>query len=812
MPFARHYLFFHLLICLFAAFFSCSGSLASAEEVVKPSQQSATEQQSFPGLNEVVPQATTTIAQIREAEKNIETIAAGETTRTTLEALNESLKKLEAQYPEWGDINDWRLNQLQQAQLNYRNLANEIALPLKHISTQLKELEMFHTTWENRQNFWREWRKQLQKTDLSIPEDPFERTLSGIAGLLQNIKRVSAESIKFQQILAPDQEIIISRLRTIDEGLNNRRKDTLRRNTFTMFEGEYYSQFNTNLWSDFVEGLSNTLKFSDNFLPRHGMSIALHAVVATFLCILLIYRRKQDRPLPKEWHLIFNRPFAGATFITILLFGTFTETYQKLPLLGGWALLLIVIMAAMRLHTIAYKQPLAKKTIEIVATIFILSKSFQIFGLPVPVFQLYTLLLCVVAIPASYYLLKKQRIKDNKLRTFLSILLVIASIGVPAAIFGYANLAETLINGTLSTFVIIILIQMALQFGHGGVNAFMNMEVIKNRHFIKVLGQDEATRKLQTLLSIIIIANSSLYILVIWKFFDNVDAAWVALLSLEYRIGNFSISVQMAILLVMVLYLTTVFSWVVQAFVDSQMMTPRKMDIGVKASLKRLTHYGIVSVGFFTAIGMAGIDLQKFAILAGALGVGIGFGLQNIVNNFVSGLILLFERPIKVGDVINIDQDWGTITKIGLRSTIFETFERAEIIVPNADLVAQKVTNWTYTNKIVRGTLPVGVKYGSPLEKVLGLLSRAGREHPEVLTYPAVSAFFVGFGDSSINFELRFWIRSIDDRLRIFSEIGVIIDKLFREEGIEIPFPQLDLHIESIPEGARGETSLSHSP
>ncbi|MBN2793486.1 MAG: mechanosensitive ion channel, partial [Desulfuromonadales bacterium] len=771
MPFSRNLLFFHLLICLFTAFVSFSNSLASAEEIT-PSQLAATEEQTFPGLNEVVPQATTTIAQIREAEKTIETIAAGKTTSTTLKGLNESLKKLEAQYPEWGDINDWRLNRLQQAQLSYRDLASEIALPLKNISTQLQELEAMHTSWENRQDFWRDWRKQLQKSDLSIPEEPFDRALSGIAELLQQINRVSTQLIKFQQIFAPDQEIIISRLRTIDEGLNNRRKDTLRRNTFTMFEAEYYSQFNANLWSEFVEGLANTVKLSDNFLQRQGLSIALQAVAAAFFCILLVYRKKQDRPLPQDWAFIFERPLAGATFITVVLFGTFTEAYQNLPLFGGWLLLLIVIIAAMRLYTIACPQPLAKKTIQIVATVFILSKSFQIFGLPVPVFQLYTLLLCVIAIPASCYLLQKQRIKDNKIRTFLSILLVIASIGVPSAVFGYDNLAATLINGTLSTFIIIILIQMALQFGRGGINAFMNMDAIKERHFIKVLGQDEATKKLQTLLSIIIVSNSSLYILVIWKFFDNVDAAWGALVTLEYSIGNFSISVQMIILLVLVLYLTTVFSWVVQAFVDSQMMTPKKMDIGVKASLKRLAHYGIVSVGFLIAIGMAGIDLQNFAILAGALGVGIGFGLQNIVNNFVSGLILLFERPIKVGDVINIDQDWGTITKIGLRSTIFETFERAEIIVPNADLVSQKVTNWTYTNKIVRGTLPVGVKYGSPLEKVLGLLSRAAREHPEVLTYPAVSSFFVGFGDSSINFELRFWIRSIDDRLRIFSEIG----------------------------------------
>jgi small-conductance mechanosensitive channel len=222
------------------------------------------------------------------------------------------------------------------------------------------------------------------------------------------------------------------------------------------------------------------------------------------------------------------------------------------------------------------------------------------------------------------------------------------------------------------------------------------------------------------------------------------------------------------------------------------------MDIGVKESLKRLTHYALFSVGFLVAVSMAGLDLQKFTILAGALGVGIGFGLQNIVNNFVSGLILLFERPVKVGDIINIDQDWGTIKKIGLRSTIFETFDRAEIIVPNADLVAQKVTNWTFSSKIVRVNLPVGVAYGSPLEKVLGVLNRAAREHPDVFSYPEPNTIFEEFGNSSINFRLRFWVHTIDDRMKIRSEVAVIVDRLFREEGIEIPFPQRDLHLRSI--------------
>jgi small-conductance mechanosensitive channel len=133
-----------------------------------------------------------------------------------------------------------------------------------------------------------------------------------------------------------------------------------------------------------------------------------------------------------------------------------------------------------------------------------------------------------------------------------------------------------------------------------------------------------------------------------------------------------------------------------------------------------------------------------------------------------------------------------------LRSTVFETFDRSEIIVPNADLIAQKVTNWTFSSKIVRVVLPVGVAYGSPLEKVLEILNKAAVEHSEVIPYPKPDSIFEGFGTSSIDFKLRFWVNSIDERLRIRTEVAVIIDRLFREEDIVIAFPQQDLHLRSI--------------
>jgi len=363
---------------------------------------------------------------------------------------------------------------------------------------------------------------------------------------------------------------------------------------------------------------------------------------------------------------------------------------------------------------------------------------------------------------------------------------------------GFERLASMLLHASLSTFMLVIILRISLLLVSGGIESFMGLEWIRNRKFMQVLGLEEGTRKLQTLAEIIILVNAVLILMVLWNVFDSFQDARNIIMGYEFTFGELTLSVKMVLLVVIILYLTTLFSWVLEAFVDSQIMTPRNMELGVKESLKRLLHYGLFTLGFLIAVSTAGLDLQKLTILVGALGVGIGFGLQNIVNNFVSGLILLFERPVKVGDIINIDQDWGTITRIGLRSTIFETFDNSEIIVPNADLVAQKVTNWTFTSKMTRIILPVGVVYGSPLEKVLEILNKAAKEHPEVLSNPAPNSIFEGFGNSSIDFKLRFWVRTIDERLRIRTEVAVIIDRLFREEDIEIAFPQLDLHLRSI--------------
>jgi small-conductance mechanosensitive channel len=225
-----------------------------------------------------------------------------------------------------------------------------------------------------------------------------------------------------------------------------------------------------------------------------------------------------------------------------------------------------------------------------------------------------------------------------------------------------------------------------------------------------------------------------------------------------------------------------------------------RIDPGVQNSLITLIGYAGLIVAAFAFLSALGFDLGNLALIAGALSVGIGFGLQSIVNNFISGLILLFERPIKVGDWVVTASGEGTVKKISVRSTEIETFNRASIIVPNSELISQSVTNWTHKNRLGRVIIKVGVSYGSDPELVREILLKCAKEHPQTLTYPASFVTWQDFGESSLDFDLRVYIRDIANILEVSTALRFAIFKAFKEAGVEIPFPQRDVHVKSWPE------------
>jgi small-conductance mechanosensitive channel len=208
----------------------------------------------------------------------------------------------------------------------------------------------------------------------------------------------------------------------------------------------------------------------------------------------------------------------------------------------------------------------------------------------------------------------------------------------------------------------------------------------------------------------------------------------------------------------------------------------------------------ILALGFVIGLGVLGVDLTRVTVLASAFGVGIGFGLQDVVNNFVCGMILLFERPIHVGDMIEIGNLLGEVRRIGIRASTVRTGQGADIVVPNSQFITANVTNWTLTDQLRRIELPVGVNYSAPPKKVIDVLEAVARAHPGVLRDPPPRALFVGFGDSSINFELRAWTDQSTDWSKTRSELAVAVYDAVQEAGMTFPFPQREVRVLHDPE------------
>lgn len=261
-------------------------------------------------------------------------------------------------------------------------------------------------------------------------------------------------------------------------------------------------------------------------------------------------------------------------------------------------------------------------------------------------------------------------------------------------------------------------------------------------------------------------------------------------------IGNIEVSVTKLIEGALILALTIVFSRTLSRLLQRSIAKKAYLDPGLRYTLGKLSQYLIITLGVLLALKAAfSLDLTSIAVLFTALSVGIGFGLQYIAADIASGFILLFERPVRVGDRITIGDDEGDVQSINLRTTVVATNDRISIIVPNSKLISQRLINWSYGDPRARISIPVGVAYNSNIELVSNMLMKAAEDVDNVLRDPAPKVQFLKFGDWSLDFRLLVWTNRPRLHTQIRSDINYRIEKLFRDAGIEIPFPQTELRL-----------------
>ncbi len=371
----------------------------------------------------------------------------------------------------------------------------------------------------------------------------------------------------------------------------------------------------------------------------------------------------------------------------------------------------------------------------------------------------------------------------------------VAFTGLVCSILGFHNLADFLLLRIILTSLLAAIFVALRVFLRDSLLLLLEKETSVANSLRKVLTFDRDTGKrlnfwIMTLLDLFGILAAAYLLLVLWRFphqdLVNLISGWFTGIS----IGSYTFSLADVILAFFVLFGVVALTRVIRTFLENRLFPQTNMDIGVRTAVSSGISYVGILIALLLALSTLGIDLTKLALIAGALSVGIGFGLKDIVNNFVSGLILLFERPIKMGDWVIVGELEGKVKQINVRSTEIETFSRASVIIPNADLLQNAVVNWTHKSAFGRIEIPIGVAYDSDIEQVETMLLECAGERSEVLSWPAPFVYFNDFGESSLDFQLYAFVDNIESRKRVSSEIRKCILQKFRQAGIEIPFPQ----------------------
>lgn len=568
----------------------------------------------------------------------------------------------------------------------------------------------------------------------------------------------------------------------------------------SMLSSEFYSRINYKLFSQsyektkrFFVGLIESAKNNPRYLILGG-------ALFFFICFI-IFKTRELVPSQSQWKPFSHRPIATTIFIGSSLNAITNIFPLKADLPEQWEALLhvLTLFAVVRLtkHLVTDKNKrklLHQLTFFTGITMFLFLLGFQ-----QVLILLYVFYVSIVAF--IYYLLKLpdargEALKDTWLQKIWGIFPAIVII---SGLTGYDQLAIGVFSVMLTSIIACLIVWVLYRFHLGLLELILSILPITliEENFSNIVGSLQPIIKWVHILILITIQS------VIWDIYPTINTAFVGINDFGFNIGELHISLRFIFTVGIVLYGAVLTSKAIQALLLKNVLPRYSAGKGVQLSITRLAHYAILTCGFLIMLRVLGFQLNQLTLLGGALGVGIGFGLQAIVNNFASGLILLFERPIKVGDTIQVGTaEWGEVKQLGLRATIIQTFDNAEIVVPNSDLITGQVTNWTLADRKVRVKIPVGVAYGTDVGKVMGILISCGEANPMVLSSPKPTALFLAFGPSSLDFELRVWIPEFLDKLQVLSDLNQDIDSEFAMNNIEIPFPQSDLHLRSVDDAA----------
>ena len=685
--------------------------------------------------------------------------------------------------------------QLASINADLQTIAQRFNKSIKYLTNTFAELETYRQFWINEKQQWESWQSILPEPDRKrLGLDPLFAAAHENYHSAQDMIAQAREQILSIQRLVIDIQDDIS---TLDMNITRTRvewKATVSHRAISppLFSLQYLQQYSPHLLKEIKWGWKSITLPGLEFLRKEKWVMGSQLALLFFL-VWLISRNQTRIEQRYPDHYFTRRPFSTGILVSMILLASY---YRSADPMLHLILVTVIGFSGARLAPGFATRKWGAQIFYIVAFLAVMTILLPWLGIPLPLIRLSVFSGAVLVLILSIWLYISVY-KSEKSKFYLWMVgfsAFMMCIVLFLEIIGDSARSSHLFSAIVETFFLIMVFYMMMVMIQGVVELVMRSPTVNKIEYLRGKINTMITPAVWGIRLVIGFLVGS-YLLETWSVAESAVDAMQKILSLGVSIGTFKLTVGLVVTVAACFMGSIVLSHAIQMLLSETTYKKHQLEYGVRVSISKIVHYSFVFSGFLLVLYVLGVEMKSITIIGGALGVGIGFGLQGIVRNFISGLILLFERPVKVGDYVTMEGQWGEIKSLGLRSTVVQTFDYSEIVVPNHDLIEQKVVNWTLSDRLMRIIVKVGVAYGSDVERVKQTLLECAMMSSKVTRMPEPQALFMKFGDSSLNFELRVWISNIDDYVSVTSFLHEEIDKRFKNEGITIAFPQRDVHM-----------------
>lgn len=798
----------NLLVALLVLWASPIPSFAQRKPVASPTApQPATSAPTDPTNPQDTVPLPQIVAEMEALTRLLEEIEQRLDPGPSLSAIDPTLRRLEQEINEGKDDVEATIAQapslaeLSALERDWRARSDPYAKLQKELSERITMLESDLRLLDERQAQWQATIDRIEG-DAALKEI-IDRVRSKIADIQTIRSRITGETndvVVLQNKVSMQDQMVAETLERIAEAKGLVQRSLLVPDSPPLWKTDFAAP--AIFKPSYSRGIT---RFTQFVKARRSVIYGPIAIFALALLFAIGFKRRLPR-LTTAGHIqehdahLFNRPLSLAMLAALMWV---VVVSPALPVMMRNLIAALLLLPMVRLF-LPLVEPVWRPLAYSLAAFGLASAAVEVFGAWDQTRRVGAALLDAAAIVMFVWLVQRSRrsgvvFGKRAILTLAAIriglLILLASL--VANVLGYTTLSHVLRAGTILTSYLAVILYTVYRVTNALSSVLLRSHLADSIRAVR--SQSETvlrwvSRAFEIGALLIWLYASLSFFTIREEVLDRVAAS----LSASMSLGTISLSLGDVLTFLLTLILGVTAAKVIRALLQEDVIPRLSLKRGLPAAVSTLIYYALVTAVFFFALAAGGADFSRLTVMTGAFGLGVGFGLQTVINNLASGMLLLLERPINIGDILEVEGVTGAVKRIGLRSSTIRTSQGAEVIVPNSDLITNHVTNWTLSERNRRVDVPIGVAYGTDPERVIKLLVDTASSHPDTVRDPAPVALFVGFGDSSLNFELRFWAPHARTYQHLKSEVAISIIAALREAEIHIPFAQREIHVKGL--------------